>query len=157
MERDWNKDMEGCKGLPPTPWTWEENETGEWFKDANGNTVIGGEGSFWDWVGGNIKVEKLFRFLLNSPEALPYWMKAYAAEANEVSYWKGEAESARETIAHLEAENKRLSSLLPVLREATDELIKAGTEMTLHVPIPGSQNALNLIHGWLLNNPPMQK
>ncbi|OMD34927.1 hypothetical protein, partial [Paenibacillus odorifer] len=36
---------------------------------------IGGEVSFWDWTGGNVEVEKLFRFFLNSPEALPYWLQ----------------------------------------------------------------------------------
>ncbi|OMD34796.1 hypothetical protein [Paenibacillus odorifer] len=36
---------------------------------------MGGEVSFWDWTGGNVEVEKLFRFFLNAPEALPYWLQ----------------------------------------------------------------------------------
>jgi hypothetical protein len=68
--------MDGCAGLPQTPWTWLENDYGEWFKDANDKTVIGGgELSFWDFTGGDVDVEKLFRFFLNAPEALPYWLQ----------------------------------------------------------------------------------
>ncbi|MNT21046.1 hypothetical protein D3C72_1563690 [compost metagenome] len=80
MSRDWQKDMDGCVGLPPTPWQWAETDTHEWIEDAHQKLVFGGEMSFWDWIGGDVELEKLFRFFINAPEALSYWLQQYAAE-----------------------------------------------------------------------------
>ncbi|MGG3278884.1 hypothetical protein [Paenibacillus solani] len=101
-KRDWQKDMNGCQGLPPTPWQWVETDTMEWIEDANQKLVFGGEMSFWDWVGGNVEAEKLFRFFINAPDALPYWLQQYATEKERADKLQEALEQAQ---VHLSSEH----------------------------------------------------
>lgn len=57
---------------------------------------------------------------------------------------------AQQTIATLQSENERLSSLLPVLMDAMD-LFKS--EVELKVTIPGNEEARKMIYKWSLENP----
>lgn len=104
-ERDWQEDMKGCEGLPPTPWQWVETDTREWIEDATQKLVFGGEISFWDWIGGDVNLEKLFRFFINAPEALPYWLR-------EAATWKAKAYEAEVKSASAEAREKKLRELM---------------------------------------------
>ncbi|MGR6764470.1 hypothetical protein ACU1JV_21955 [Paenibacillus sp. T2-29] len=80
-ERNWQEDMNGCTGLPPTPWAWVETEEAEWIEDSNQEIVIGSEFEyiFDDLLGPNVRKEAFMRFMINAPEALPYWLQQYAA------------------------------------------------------------------------------
>jgi hypothetical protein len=80
-QRNWQEDMNGCAGLPPTPWAWVSTEEAEWIEDSNQEIVIGSEDEyiFDDLLGGNVRKEAFMRFMINAPEALPYWLQQYAA------------------------------------------------------------------------------
>ncbi|MNH66494.1 hypothetical protein D3C73_185250 [compost metagenome] len=99
--RNWKEDMEGCQGLPPTPWQWIETDTLEWIEDANKKLVFGGEISFWDWIGGNVNLEKLFRFFITAPEALPYWLQQYAVEKERADKAEACEQKLREAVEEL--------------------------------------------------------
>ncbi|MHB0944598.1 hypothetical protein ACYCSU_23915 [Paenibacillus sp. ALE1] len=84
--RNWQEDMNGCAGLPPTPWAWVSTEEAEWIEDSNQEIVIGSEDEyiFDDLLGPNVKKEAFMRFMINAPEALPYWLQ-------EAEKWSREA------------------------------------------------------------------
>jgi hypothetical protein len=88
--RDWQVDMNGCKGLPPAPWSWIETD--------NGELVFGSEEMIFDGLlGGDVNKEKFFRFMINAPEALPYWLQQYAAEKERVIKAEQEIEHLKQT------------------------------------------------------------
>ncbi|MBT2287995.1 hypothetical protein J7E73_02390 [Paenibacillus albidus] len=71
--------------------------------------------------------------------------------AHNISRERGlELFEAQQTTDTLKSENKRLSSLLPVLKDAMD-LFKS--EVELKVTIPGNEEARKMIYKWLLENP----
>ncbi|MEK4456860.1 MULTISPECIES: hypothetical protein [unclassified Paenibacillus] len=80
--RNWQEDMNGCAGLPPTPWTWVETDEAEWIEDSKQEIVIGSEFEyiFDDLLGPNVRKEAFMRFMINAPEALPYWLQQYDIE-----------------------------------------------------------------------------
>lgn len=105
-ERNWQEDMNGCTGLPPTPWAWVETDIGEWIEDSNQEIVIGSEDEyiFDDLLGPNVKKEAFMRFMINAPEALSYWLQQYAALQREYERFQQVAKGWNDDFQALEAE-----------------------------------------------------
>ncbi|MDQ0494046.1 hypothetical protein [Paenibacillus brasilensis] len=102
-ERNWQEDMNGCTGLPPTPWAWVSTEEAEWIEDSNQEIVIGSEDEyiFDDLLGPNVRKEAFMRFMINAPEALPYWLQQVMKlekelEESELVNWMRECKLATE-------------------------------------------------------------
>ncbi|WP_348624251.1 hypothetical protein ABFT51_03305 [Paenibacillus peoriae] len=120
-ERNWQEDMNGCAGLPPTPWAWVSTEEAEWIEDSNQEIVIGSEFEyiFDDLLGPNVRKEAFMRFMINAPEALPYWLQQYAALEREYERfqkaaigWNDDLTKAEAEIEQKDAEINRLKSQL---------------------------------------------
>ncbi|MEK3849896.1 MULTISPECIES: hypothetical protein [Paenibacillus] len=130
--RSWQEDMNGCAGLPPTPWAWVSTEEAEWIEDSNQEIVIGSEFEyiFDDLLGPNVRKEAFMRFVINAPEALPYWLQeaekwrreafrkyptpdAYEAACKALEKHRARADQAESLIQLKDAEIARLKALLP--------------------------------------------
>ncbi|QYK68288.1 hypothetical protein [Paenibacillus sp. S02] len=119
--RNWQEDMNGCAGLPPTPWAWVETDEGEWIEDSNQEIVIGSECEyiFDDLLGGNVRKEAFMRFMINAPEALPYWLQQYAELQREYERfqqvakgWNDDLTAAESLIQQKDADIARLKARL---------------------------------------------
>ncbi|APB75607.1 MULTISPECIES: hypothetical protein [Paenibacillus] len=121
--RNWQEDMNGCAGLPPTPWTWVETDEAEWIEDSKQEIVIGSEFEyiFDDLLGPNVRKEAFMRFMINAPEALPYWLQQYDIELRGRIRW---SEVAKGLGDDLEQQGKEMIRLQKVIQQKDAEIAR---------------------------------
>lgn len=91
-KRDWSKDMELCEKATPGPWEWHQvDENNSHIRQVETKEIIP-----VSCADGDLMTE--------APEALPYWLRQYAHEANEACFWKGQAEISKEALARLQCD-----------------------------------------------------
>ncbi|MEK5089068.1 hypothetical protein MKY98_19390 [Paenibacillus sp. FSL M8-0228] len=121
--RNWQEDMNGCTGLPPTPWAWVSTEEAEWIEDSKQEIVIGSEFEyiFDDLLGPNVRKEAFMRFMINAPEALPYWLQQYDVELRGRIRW---SEVAKGLGDDLEQQGKEMIRLQKVIQQKDAEIAR---------------------------------
>jgi hypothetical protein len=147
-QRNWQEDMNGCAGLPPTPWAWVSTEEAEWIEDSNQEIVIGSEEEyiFDDLLGPNVRKEAFMRFVINAPEALPYWLQQYDVELRGRKRWAEVARGLGDDLKQAESLIQRKDTEIAALKRLAEfwgsqynDAIKHGneTEERLNVKIAG--------------------
>jgi len=112
--RDWQKDMDIASKLQ----TWDVDPGG--VEDAAAFYTLDEDGIYTTIRADGMLGEDA-EMLEESIAALPYWLQQYAQEANEVCFWKGEAQKAQREVHVLTMQNEDLKSLYAAEKERADK------------------------------------
>lgn len=92
MSRDWHEDMQMCEKVTPGPWEWHQvDATTSHIRQVETKEKIP-----VSCADGDLMIE--------APDALPYWLRQYAHEANEARYWREHAATVKEALARLQCD-----------------------------------------------------